>query len=317
LNRAEFDLMSASEQTSHAEPQASSHWIANQPYLLLSITALCWAGNAIVGRLAAGHIPPVTLSFLRWGIAFLLILPFAWKHLKRDWPAIRGKLGLMILVSITGIGIFNTLQYWALEYTQALNTLLLQSAGPLVVAVWSLVLLGVRLTLAQAIGVMVSLSGVLVILMQGDLTALSNISFNKGDLIFLVAMTIFALYSVLTLKRPAIHGLSFAAFTFGASTLFLVPLLTVELLTRPMMVLDTQNLLSLLYVAIFPSIVAYLCFNRGVQLIGANRAAPFFHVVPVFGSVMAIIFLGEHPQAFHFIGFALVLTGVYVASRRQ
>src|SRR6201987_1732511 len=132
--------MSASEEISDASSRA---WLSNQPYALLSIAALCWAGNAIVGRLAAGHIPPVTLSFLRWGMAFLLILPFASKHLVRDWPAIRGKLGIMILVSITGIGIFNTLQYWALEYTQALNTLLLQSAGPLVVAVWSLILLGV------------------------------------------------------------------------------------------------------------------------------------------------------------------------------
>jgi drug/metabolite transporter (DMT)-like permease len=307
--------MSASDQTSRTT--APSLWIANQPYLLLCITALCWAGNAIVGRLAAGHIPPVTLSFLRWGIAFLLILPFAWKHLVRDWAAIRGKLGLMILVSITGIGVFNTLQYWSLEYTTALNTLLLQSAGPLIVAVWSLILLRVRLTLAQAIGVFVSLSGVLVILMQGDVTALKNIQFNKGDLIFMVAMTIFALYSVLTLKRPAIHGLSFAAFTFGASTIFLIPLLVWELLARPVMAVNAQNLLTLFYVSVFPSIVAYLCFNRGVQLIGANRAAPFFHVVPVFGSVMAIAFLGEQPKLFHLLGFALVLTGVYIASRKQ
>src|SRR5215831_7712615 len=183
--------MSASDQTSRAA--STGQWLTNQPYLLLSITAMCWAGNAIVGRLAAGHIPPVTLAFLRWSIAFMLILPFAWKHLKRDWPAIRGKLGIMILISVVGIGMFNTLQYWALEYTTALNTLLLQSAGPLIVAVWSLVLLGVRLTPAQAIGVMVSLVGVLVILMHGDLTALSNIQFNKGDLIFTVAMIIFAL----------------------------------------------------------------------------------------------------------------------------
>src|SRR3954454_15770737 len=140
---------------------ASSSWIANQPYLLLSITALCWAGNAIVGRLAAGHIPPVTLSFLRWALAFLVILPFAWKHLLRDWGAIRAKLGIMIVLSVTGIGAFNTLQYWALEHTQALNTLLLQSAGPLFVAVWSLVLLGVRLTLAQACGIVLSLTGVM------------------------------------------------------------------------------------------------------------------------------------------------------------
>ena len=192
--------MSASDQTSHAA--SPGHWLANQPYLLLSITALCWAGNAIVGRLAAGHIPPVTLSFLRWSMAFLIILPFAWKHLKRDWPAIRARLGIMIAPLLTGIGVFNTLQYWALEYTQALNTLLLQSALPLFVAVWSLILLGVRLTLAQAIGVVLSLAGVLVILLHGDLSALKTIQFNKGDLIFMVALVIFGLYSVLTLKRP-------------------------------------------------------------------------------------------------------------------
>ena len=304
--------MSASDQTSGA----SGNWLANQPYLLLSITALCWAGNAIVGRLAAGHIPPVTLSFLRWSIAFLVVLPIAWNHLKRDWSAIRSHLGTMLVLSVTGIGAFNTLQYWALEHTQALNTLLLQSAGPLFVAIWSLILLGVRLTLAQACGIVLSLAGVLVILLHGDLTAITGIEFNRGDIIFTVALAIFGFYSVLSLKRPEIHGLSFVAFTFGCGAACLIPLLIWELLSRPVMQLDTNNLLMLFYVAVFPSTVAYLCFNRGVQLIGANRAAPFFHVVPVFGSVMAIVFLGERPQLFHIIGFALVLTGVFVASRK-
>jgi drug/metabolite transporter (DMT)-like permease len=306
--------MSASDPTSDTTVPGS--WLASQPYLLLSITALCWAGNAIVGRLAAGHIPPVTLSFLRWSIAFLIILPFAWKHLKRDWSAIRARLGTMIVLSVTGIGAFNTLQYWALEHTQALNTLLLQSAGPLFVAVWSLILLGVRLTLAQAGGITLSLTGVLVILLHGDLMALTSIEFNKGDLIFTVALAIFGLYSVLSLKRPKIHGLSFVGFTFGCGAACLIPLLIWELLSRPVMQLDATNLLTLFYVAVFPSTLAYLCFNRGVQLIGANRAAPFFHVVPVFGSAMAIVFLGERPQLFHIIGFALVLTGVFVASRK-
>ncbi len=304
--------MSASDRTS----AASGKWLANQPYVLLSVTALCWAGNAIVGRLAAGHIPPVTLSFLRWSLAFLIILPLAWKHLVRDWAAIRSHLGTMIVLSVTGIGAFNTLQYWALEHTQALNTLLLQSAGPLFVATWSLVLLGVRLSLAQAGGIVLSLTGVLVILLHGDLTTLKSIEFNKGDIIFTAALAIFGLYSVLSLKRPEIHGLSFVGFTFGCGAACLVPLLIWELLSRPVMQLDATNLLTLFYVAVFPSTVAYLCFNRGVQLIGANRAAPFFHVVPVFGSVMAIVFLGERPQLFHIIGFALVLTGVFVASRK-
>src|SRR6476661_948785 len=290
--------MTATDQASSAR---SGNWLANQPYLLLSITALCWAGNAIVGRLAAGHIPPVTLSFLRWSLAFLIILPFAWKHLRRDWSTIRAGLGTMIVLSITGIGAFNTLQYWALEYTQVLNTLLLH---------------GVRLTPAQASGIALSLMGVLVILLHGDLTTLRNIEFNRGDLIFTVALAIFGLYSVLSLKRPKIHGLSFVGFTFGCGAACLIPLLIWELLSRPLMQLDAMNLLTLFYVAVFPSTLAYLCFNRGVQLIGANRAAPFFHVVPVFGSAMAIVFLGERPQLFHIIGFALVLTGVFVASRK-
>ncbi|MES2195606.1 MAG: DMT family transporter [Pseudomonadota bacterium] len=306
--------MSASDHTSAAAP--SGNWIANQPYLLLSITALCWAGNAIVGRLAAGHIPPVTLSFLRWSMAFLIILPFAWKHLVRDWGAIRGRLGTMMVLSVTGISAFNTMQYWALEHTQALNTLLLQSAAPLFVAIWSLLLLGIRLTLAQAGGLAVSLTGVLVILLQGDLTTLQNIEFNIGDLIFLAALLIFGLYSTLTFKRPQIHALSFVGFTFGCGAAALIPLLIWELMTRPLMQLNGPNLLTLFYVAVFPSTLAYLCFNRGVHLIGANRAAAFFHVVPMFGAAMAIVFLGEHPRLFHVIGFALVLTGVFVASRK-
>ena len=203
--------MSASDHTSSS---ASGNWLANQPYLLLCITALCWAGNAIVGRLAAGHIPPATLSFLRWWLAFLIILPFAWKHLKRDWGAIRASLATMIALSVTGIGAFTYLQYWALEHTQALNTLLLQSAGPLFVAVWSLILLGVRLTLAQAGGIVLSLLGVLVILLHGDLATLASIDFNKGDVIFTVALAIFGLYSALSVKRPQIHGLSFVALHF-------------------------------------------------------------------------------------------------------
>jgi drug/metabolite transporter (DMT)-like permease len=313
-------FMSASSETSCSQtssPTASGGWFLNQPYLLLSLAALCWAGNAIVGRLAAGHVAPATLAMLRWGLAFLIVLPFAWKHLVHDWAAIRARLGIMILISVTGIGAFNFLQYWALEYTSALNTVLLQSAAPLMIAVWSLLLLGVRLRLVQAFGVVLSLIGVLMILLHGDLSALVSIQFNKGDLIFLAGLLVFSFYSVMMLKRPAIHPLSFAAFTFGCGSVCLSPLVIWELLTRPWMELNTANLLTVFYVAVFPSTVAYLCWNRSVHLIGANRAAPFFHVVPLFGAVMAMVFLGEQPRIFHFIGFALVLTGVFFASRKS
>jgi drug/metabolite transporter (DMT)-like permease len=164
--------------------------------------------------------------------------------------------------------------------------------------------------------VVLSLIGVLVILLHGDLTTLTSVEFNKGDIIFMVALVIFGFYSVMTLKRPAIHGLTFAAFTFGCGAACLIPLVIWEMLSRSVMALNVSNLLSVLYVAVFPSTVAYLCWNRGIHLIGANRAAPFFHMVPLFGSAMAMAFLGERPQLFHVVGFALVLTGVFVASRK-
>jgi len=300
-------------------PPAEVHrfgWITDQPYLLLSLTSLFWAGNAIVGRAIAGHFPPVTLSFLRWGCAFLIVAPFAWRHLIADWKVIRRHLPLMVAVSVIGISTFNTLQYTALQYTTALNVLLLQSTGPLFVALWALIVLRVRLTATQAIGIAASMVGVVVIILHGDLKELAAIELNRGDLLFIGALATFGLYTTLTQKRPQMHALSFLGFTFGCGALFLVPLLAWELTSRPLPAVDLPNLGALLYVAIFPSILAYLCYNRGVRLVGANRSAPFFHLIPVFGSAMAILFLGEQPHLYHAVGYALVLTGVAIAARK-
>lgn len=297
-------------------PRSIKSWLMDKPYLLLTLTPLFWAGNAVVGRAVAGHFPPITLSILRWTTAFLIALPFALPHLIRDWPAIRERIGLMTVLSVAGISMFNSLQYWALEYTEALNALLMQSSGPLFVAIWSLLLLRIRLTWAQAAGIVVSLCGVLVIVLRGDLGALTRISLNKGDLICVAALAVFGFYSALSVKRPAIHSLSFLAFTFGCGALFLIPLFIWELATRPVVQFTPSNLAVLAFVAIFPSIAAYLCFNRGVELIGANRAAPFFHLIPVFGSAMAIVFLGEQPRLFHLVGYVLVLVGVFIAARK-
>jgi len=303
----------AARPPSHA-PLASR--IVNQPYLLLSLTSLFWAGNSVLGRFVAGQIPPVTLAVLRWGVAFLLLLPFAWRVLLRDWPTIRQRLGIMVVLSLIGVSIFNTLQYTALQYTLALNVLLLQSAGPLFVAMWSLLLLGVRLTWAQAGGMMVSLIGVLTILLHGDFAALAAITLNRGDVIMLIAMVLFGVYPVLTLKRPAMHELSFITFTFGCGTLMLLPFAAAELTTRALPAPSLTNLITVLYMAIFPSILAYLCYNRGVRIIGANRSAPFFHLAPVFGAALAIFCLGEHLEVFHLVGFVLVVAGVVIATRK-
>jgi drug/metabolite transporter (DMT)-like permease len=290
-------------------------WLNNQPYLLLSLTSLFWAGNIVLGRYVAGHVPPMTLSCVRWIGAYLMLWPFARAHLKHDWPALRGQLPLMVVLSATGFAINNALSYWALQYTQALNALLIQSSGPLFVALWAL-LFGIRLTWAQLAGITISLMGVLTIILRGDFGALAGINFNKGDVMFAGALLSFGLYSALMPRRPVAHQLSLIAFTTGCGAALLFPFSIWELSSGVALNYDLLTLTTVVYVVIFPSTLAYLFFNRGIALIGPNRAAPFFHLVPVFGSAMAILLLGEQPRLFHLVGYALVLAGVVTASRQ-
>ena len=201
----------------------------DQPYLLLSLTSLFWAGNTVLGRFIAGHVPPITLAFIRWGGAFLILLPFAALHLVRDWPIIRNALGLMIVLASTGFSAYNTMAYYGLQYTTAINGLLLQSIGPLFVALWTFALFGDRLTARQAGGICVSLTGVLVIICHGSLSVLTGIGFNRGDLWFLIALAIYGFYTAWLRKRPPMHPLSFLAVGMGLGALVLVPAAALEL----------------------------------------------------------------------------------------
>jgi drug/metabolite transporter (DMT)-like permease len=291
-------------------------WLNNQPYLLLSLTSLFWAGNIVLARHVGDHVPPITLTTIRWFGVFLILLPFARPHFKRDWPVLRAHLPLMLLLSAIGFAFNNAISYWAMQYTQALNALLIQSSGPLFVALWSLILFGVRLTGAQLAGIAISLAGVLTIILRGDFGALAGIAFNKGDVMFGASLVSFALYSALMPRRPLTHQLSLISFTTFCGALMLLPFAVWEYSTGAVLKFDFLTLATLAYVLIFPSTLAYLFFNRGIALIGPNRAAPFFHLVPVFGSAMAILLLGEQPRLFHLVGYALVLAGVVIASRQ-
>ena len=291
-------------------------WLNNQPYILLTLTSLFWAGNIVLARHVAGHLPPLTLSCLRWYGTFLILLPFAWPHLKRDWPVLRAHLPLLLLLSVLGFAYNNAISFWAMQYTEALNALLIQSAGPVFVAVWSLALFGVRLTGAQLAGITISLVGVLTIILRGDWSALAGISFNRGDLMFGSSLLAFGLYSALMLRRPVTHPLSLISFTTCCGATMLVPFSIWEFSTGVTLKFDWLSMATLAYVIVFPSTLAYTFFNRGLALIGPNRAAPFFHLVPVFGSAMAIMLLGEQLRLFHLAGYALVLAGVVIASRR-
>ncbi len=288
----------------------------DQPYLLLSLTSLFWAGNTVLGRFLAGHVPPITLAFIRWGGAFLILLPFAALHLVRDWPIIRKRLGLMVVLAATGVSAYNTMAYYGLQYTTAINGLMLQSIGPLFVALWTFALFGDRLTARQAGGICVSLTGVLVIICHGSLSVLTGIGFNRGDLWFLIALAIYGFYTAWLRKRPPMHPLSFLAVSMGLGALVLVPAAALELAGGRTVELDAVTLASFAYVCLFPSLLGYLCLNRGIELIGANRAAPFMHLTPVFGSVLAIVLLGERFELYHAVGYALVFTGITVATRK-
>jgi drug/metabolite transporter (DMT)-like permease len=291
-------------------------WIFDQPYLLLSLTSLFWAGNTILGRYIAGHVPPITLAFIRWFGAFLLLLPFAVRYLAHDWPMIRKHAGMMTVLALTGFSVFNTMAYYGLQYTTAINALLIQSVGPLFVAIWMFALFGVRLTPRQAFGVVISLTGVVVIICRGSLDVLFAIAFNRGDVWYLIALLFYGFYSAMLRTRPIMHPISFLAVGMGWGGLLLLPAVALELGGGRRVVLDGETLLSFAYVCVFPSLLGYLFLNRGIEQLGANRAAPFIHLVPVFGSVLAIVLLGERFELYHAVGYMLVFTGITVAARR-
>lgn len=293
------------------------NWWFNQPYLLLATTMLCWSGNVVLGRAVAGEIPPVMLAQIRWVGAGLLLTPFAWPHVRRDWGRIRAHLPMMLLLAFTGITSYNTLAYLGLQYTTAINGLLIQSAAPLIIGFWSLVLFRDALTRRQLAGTLISLVGVLTILTRGRPDTLLSLAFNAGDILFFLAFLFYGFYSAVLRKKPDIHWLSFLwiAIIFGA--VLLLPAFFLELQSGARADLSLQSLAAFAYVILFASLLAYISFNRGVELIGANRAGPFFHLMPLFGSIMAILFLGEQPALFHAVGYALILIGVVAAQRKR
>jgi drug/metabolite transporter (DMT)-like permease len=292
-------------------------WLYQQPYLLISATYLIWAINVVIGRYAAGHIPPVTLTLLRWGVAALMLLPFAWPYLKRDWRPIRGNFAFVVFLAITGTSGFAILSYWGLHYTQALNGLLIQCTMPILVGCMSYVLIGERLSLRQMAGIALSMAGVAVVLFRGDLDVLHTISFNRGDLLCIASALVFASYSALVKRRPAMHAISFLAITIAIGAVLTIPFSLWEMATTGAPPFTWKMIWIVLFVAVFPSIVAYICFNRGVELIGPNRTVALYPLIIVFGALIALVFLGERPQPFHLVGTALIVCGVLLAARQS
>jgi drug/metabolite transporter (DMT)-like permease len=288
----------------------------NSAWTLLVCANLFWAANIVLGRGLAGHVPPIALAYWRWTGAFLIAVGFAWPYLKQDAAILLRHWRMMLLLSATGIATYNTMSYIGLTSTTALNVLLLQSAGPLIIIVWAFALFGDRPTLRQSTGVLLSLAGVAVIAAHGSLETLQHLTLNRGDVWILVAMVIYGVYAAMFRRRPAAHPMSFLVATMGIGSMMILPFYVWEFMQGGHIEGSATAWLGLAYIAVFPSFIAYLFFNRGIELIGAARAGQSWHLMPVFGSILAVLFLGETFYAYHAIGIALIAAGIVLASLR-
>lgn len=288
----------------------------NSAVLLLVLTNLFWAASLIVARAVHDLVPPVALAFWRWLIALVLVLFIAWPELRRDWPILLRHWRMMLALGSCGIGAYNTVTYLGLQTTTALNALLMQSATPLAILVCSFLLFRERPTITQTIAVLVSLLGVLVIAAQGSLAALMRLSLNRGDAYILLGIAIYAVYAALLRRRPAVHPLSFLAATFAIGTANLLPFFIWERMSGAVTHPTPGALLAIVFIGVFPAFIAYLFFNRGVELIGANRAGHYIHLIPVFGSLLAVVTLGEAFRAYHLAGIVLIGGGIVLAALR-
>jgi drug/metabolite transporter (DMT)-like permease len=293
---------------------AAQRWIS--PYVLLVLTTLFWAGNFVLGRAVHELIPPIALSFWRWSVALLVVLPFAWPQLRRDWSTLGRHWAILSVLGVLGVTNFNTFVYLGLQTTTATSAVLLVSTTPVLIVALSFAMLGVRVTVAQMAGILTSLAGVLVIVAQGDPATLLELEPNPGDLWVLAAVLSWALYSVCLRWRPrGLHPLSFLTATFMLGLLPLLPLYLWELQVKGGFSTGLPSAAAIGYVALFPSVLAYIFWNRAVAVLGANRSGQFLHLMPGFGAALSMLLLGERPRVFHLLGIALIGAGIAITTR--
>lgn len=286
-------------------------------YAALVLAAFSFGTNWIVGRGLSDNVPPFAISFWRWFFAALPLAPFAIGPMRRDWPIIRANFRLLVILSVLGVGVFQLFSYWGLRYTLATNGALLNSGVPIFVVLISALVYGERMSARIALGVGISLIGVVAIILRGDVDTLFTLGFNRGDLLILVAMVSWAFYSIRLRERPAgLSTVSFMTFSFVVGMLLTGLFFLLELALGQYGNYSPKVWAGLVWVGLVPSLVAYFCWNYGVARLGAPRAGPFAHLIPVFAAILAMIFLDERPQTYHFAGFALVLLGIWVSARR-
>lgn len=287
------------------------------PYILLVLATLLWGGNFVIGRAVSGAIPPLTLAFLRWCVAFIIFFPIAFRQLKREWPILKNHWFIVTILSLTGVTAFNTLVYIGLHYTTSINASLMNSSTPIMIYILSFIFLKEKLSKYQLIGTVLSLSGVAFIIMGGSFTRIVNFTFNKGDLIVIAAVFCWSVYSLL-IKLYAIRlpGQSTFLVTIGIGATVLFPFSLYETLSSTTAIhWEWATIAAILYVGIFASIIAFLCWNSGVIQLGANKASIYLNFIPVFSSIFAVLFLDEKLHSFQLIGGLAVVAGVILSGK--
>jgi drug/metabolite transporter (DMT)-like permease len=287
------------------------------PFALLALANLLWSGNWIAGRALRDAFDPITLNFWRWLIAAAVLAPFALPELRDKAVLVRRHAGILILLSLTGIVAFHSLVYLGLRSTTAVNAVLINSSIPLFIMLCSWIIERERASLRQLAGMLVSLTGIAIILSRGSPDALLVLEVQAGDAWILLAMPAWGVYSVLLKRRPPeLGGLEFLFVIATAAVLMLAPAAAAVMLHSPPPYPGHGAALSVLYIALGASVLAYICWNRGVAVVGANAAGVTVHLLPAFGTLLAILLLGERFAAFHAAGIATILAGVLLAARK-
>lgn len=299
---------------------ASRHpsWItAAEPYALLVLTTLSWAGNVVVGQLAIGEVSPMVITFLRWIIVAGCLLAFYGRQLARCWPVLRPKIGMVVLMAALGFTGFNALFYIASHHTKGVNIGIIQGTMPALVLLGALIVYRSPVRLLQILGVAATMTGVVVVATGGELARLAALSLNPGDLIMLFACVLYAGYAVALKRRPQIPTMVFFTALAVVSAIASVPLLIYEQASGDLVWPSLDGWLLILYVALFPSFLAQVFFIRGVELIGPERAGVFVNLVPIFAALLAVLILAEPFQLHHAAALVLVLGGIALAESRR
>ena len=286
-------------------------------YLFLVLAALFWSGNFIVGKFATlFQVPPLTLNVLRWISVWFILIPFTYKEIYNNLPYIKKNWLVISFMGVITISTFNSVVYFALNYTQVINAVLMLAAIPAATIVLSSLMKIEKTNIFQIFGLLISVLGILAIITRLNLNILLSLDFNKGDLFMIGAIIAWGIYSAYLRKRTfevSLLALVHIICTFGL--IFLLPLFILDITQGKIIEISSNLFYILVYVAIFPSIGSYYCWAGAVSIIGANRAGIFLSLIPLFSTIMAIFFYSEQFQFFHLIGAILIILGLFLSNK--